>query len=47
MLINKELEQYNDSKIYYVLEDNKYINAKDLAISIYNKRKNSAIPEDI
>jgi len=47
MLIDKDLESYNNSMTYYVLENNEYINAKDLATSIYNKRKNSAIPEDI
>lgn len=47
MLVDKDLESYNNSMTYYVLENNEYINAKDLATSIYNKRKNSAIPEDI
>lgn len=31
----------------YIKEEENYIKAKDLAISIYNKRKSSAIPEDI
>lgn len=47
MLINKELESYNDNQTYYVLENEEYINAKDLAISIYNQKKDSTLPEDI
>lgn len=47
MLINKELEPYNSSMTYYVLEDEKYINARDLANSIYNNKKDTSIPEDI
>ena len=47
MLINKELESYNNNQTYYVLENEEYINAKDLATSIYNQKKDSALPEDI
>ena len=47
MLINKELEPYNSSTTYYVFEDDKYINTRDLANSIYTNKKDTSTPEDI